>query len=74
MPGNEGARKEGLSRGARTPLLVLDLSSISIVFMVAHMFKSAKSFDIVYFFWWRVSLGLHLWHMEAPRLGVQLEL
>ena len=27
-----------------------------------------------FFFFFLVSLGLHLWHMEVPRLGVELEL
>ena len=28
----------------------------------------------IYFLFFVVFLGLHLWHMEIPRLGVELEL
>ena len=32
------------------------------------------SLSRIFFFFFLVLLGLHLWHMEVPRLGVKLEL
>ena len=35
---------------------------------------SLSLFFFFFFFFFKVFLGPHLWHMEVPRLGIQLEL
>ena len=39
-----------------------------------HVTFFFSSFFFFFFFFSFVFLGLHLWHMEVPRLGVKLEL
>ena len=37
------------------------------------LFELRPSFFSLFFFFFFVFLGLYLWHMEVPRLGVELE-
>ena len=44
---------------------------VSLFFIFIYLFTY---FNFNFFFCFFVFLGLHLWHMEVPRLGVELEL
>ena len=41
---------------------------------MGHMLWPEKRNKTVYLFMYLVFLGLHLWHMEVPKLGAEPEL
>ena len=42
--------------------------------LVSYVQKQVDKIGIFFFFFFFLLLGLHPWHMETPRLGVELEL
>ena len=44
---------------------------MKLLFLSANFLPSSPSRSLIILFWF---LGLHLWHMEVPRLGVKSEL
>ena len=44
-----------------------------LILRIVYFFKKIKYFQIYFLFFFRF-LGLHLWHLEVLRLGVELEL
>ena len=63
------------SYNASLSLNYLSWSMVPLITKIAHPSSEIFSFPITFFFFFSsLSLWPHLWHMEVPRLGVELEL